>query len=187
MTPHESTTLAEIEDAITRVLPWFDSKPELASWVPPTNGWSITEILDHIVLTSHYLLLLIEKGTRKSLAAKAKGTEIYLDPNYQLIPAALAEAGVFQAFVWHRPDHIDPRTNSIPGVTKENFLSQMHRCKDAVKSLEGGWGHHTKTTMTVNEIGKLDVYQYVVFLCRHAQRHCLQMEQNRIGFESQPL
>ncbi len=80
MTPHESTTLAEIEDAVTRVLPWFDSKPELASWVPPTNGWSITEILDHIVLTSHYLLLLIEKGTRKSLAAKAKGDRVLLGP-----------------------------------------------------------------------------------------------------------
>lgn len=187
MSPHEATTQTEIELAISSVLPWFDCKPELASWIPPSNGWSINEILNHIVLTSHYLFLLIDKGARKSLAAKSKGASITISTDYELIPAALAEAGIFQSFEWHRPEHMDPRCHSIPGDAREVFLSQMQRCRDVLTSLEGGWGHYTKTTMTVNQIGKLDVYQYIVFLCRHAQRHCGQMERNRLDFDARVL
>jgi hypothetical protein len=36
----------------------------------------------------------------------------------------------------------------------------------------------SKTMMTVNAIGKLDVYQYIIFLCRHALRHDAQMQNN---------
>jgi hypothetical protein len=54
----------------------------------------------------------------------------------------------------------------------------MERCELAVKELEGGWGTMVTTTMTVNAIGRLDVYQYIVFLCRHALRHDAQMRNN---------
>ena len=183
MSPNEETTLQEIQAAIDRVIPWFDCDKDAAEWLPSDDGWSIQEILEHIVLTSHYLLLLIDKGARKSLAAKSKGALISLPQDYELIPESLAESGIFQAFTWHRPEHMDPRKNSIEGDPKLNFLQQMDRCRMVVESLTGGWGHHTKTTMTVNAIGKLDVYQYIIFLCRHAQRHCTQMERNKREFE----
>lgn len=183
MSPNEKTTLHEIQHTIDCVMPWFDCRKETANWIPPNDGWSIHEILEHTVLTSHFLLLLIKKGARKSLAAKSKGDVISLPQEYELIPESLAESGIFRAFTWHRPEHMDPRKNSMEGDTKANFLQQMDQCRAVVQSLEGGWGHFTKTTMTVNAIGRLDVYQYIIFLCRHAQRHCAQMEENKSTFD----
>jgi len=34
-----------------------------------------------------------------------------------------------------------------------------------------------KTSMSVNSLNKLDVYQYIYFLLKHMQRHIQQMEQ----------
>jgi hypothetical protein len=36
--------------------------------------------------------------------------------------------------------------------------------------------------MTVNGLGKIDVYEYIYFLARHAQRHITQMVGNEIEF-----
>ena len=41
-----------------------------------------------------------------------------------------------------------------------------------------------ETTMTVNELGKINVYEYVYFLSKHAERHIQQMEENRAEFET---
>ena len=46
---------------------WFDKAENVRKYVPENNAWSIDEILEHIVLTSHFLLILIEKGTNKAL------------------------------------------------------------------------------------------------------------------------
>lgn len=181
----ESSIRSEIAQARDQVTPWFHCDGACATWLPPHGGWSIAEILRHIALTSHYLLLLIDKGTRKSLKAKANGAALAVSSDYELVPDALAAAGVFQAFPWHRPAHMDPRLHSLPGEVTETILQQLQRCEEAVVALEGGWGFHSKTMMTVNGIGKLDVYQYIVFLCRHIRRHCAQMAQNKVDWEAQ--
>jgi hypothetical protein len=38
--------------------------------------------------------------------------------------------------------------------------------------------------MTVNELGKIDVYEYIYFLGQHGQRHIIQMQKNLIEFAS---
>ena len=44
---------------------WFD-KPQALRQFKPQAGWTIDEILEHIALTSHFLLIIIEKGTDKA-------------------------------------------------------------------------------------------------------------------------
>jgi hypothetical protein len=39
-----------------------------------------------------------------------------------------------------------------------------------------------KTMMSVNNIGKIDVYHYICFLVQHAKRHITQMEKIRDEF-----
>jgi hypothetical protein len=134
--------------------------------------------LHHITLTSHYLLILIDKATEKCLRAKARGDRLDWPNDYRLIPKALQAAGAIDAFTWHRPDHMDPRLHPASGDVKALFLMQMNRCEAQLAALEGGWGIAFKTTMSVNDLGKLDVYQYIVFLCKHAERHCKQMAGN---------
>ena len=46
---------------------WFDEPEGLRNYRPLNNGWTINEILEHIALTSHFLLKLIDKGGNKAL------------------------------------------------------------------------------------------------------------------------
>jgi hypothetical protein len=42
--------------------------------------------------------------------------------------------------------------------------------------LSNGEGALYKTTMSVNSLGKIDVYEYIYFLAQHGRRHIGQME-----------
>lgn len=108
---------------------WFDKDAELRSYKPQNGGWTIDQILEHIGLTNHFLLILIDKGTNKALANISK-----LDIN---------------------------------------------------EELKNGEGVLYKTTMTVNDLGKIDVYEYIYFLAQHGQRHITQMTKNETEFNKQ--
>ncbi|MBP7554952.1 MAG: hypothetical protein KA821_01715, partial [Chitinophagaceae bacterium] len=51
-------------------------------------------------------------------------------------------------------------------------------------SMPNGEGIVYKTTMTVNNLGKIDVYQYIYFLAQHASRHITQMQKMQNEFTS---
>jgi hypothetical protein len=40
-----------------------------------------------------------------------------------------------------------------------------------------------KTTMTVNDLGKIDVYEYIHFLAQHGQRHLAQMQKKQAEYD----
>jgi DinB superfamily len=183
MTPQEVhiAVSKELISAHDRVHAWFFHPPQVRAWLPKDDRWSIDEILHHITLTNHYLLILIDKATQKSLNARARGEQLVWPIDYQLIPVALQDADVLRAFTWHRPDHMDPRLHPATGDVKDLMRAQLARCNDLLGSLEGGWGNWCKTTMSVNAIGKIDVYQYIVFFCKHIHRHCAQMEANVVA------
>jgi DinB superfamily len=167
-----------LTEAKAAVLPWFEHPAPQRAWLPRDERWSIDEILHHITLTNHYLLILIDKAAEKSLKAKARGEQLDWPSDYALIPPALQDASKLQAFTWHRPDHMDPRLHPASGDVQELFLAQMQRCEAILGQLENGWGHWQKTTMSVNDLGKIDVYQFIVFLAQHALRHVAQMQAN---------
>jgi hypothetical protein len=48
--------------------------------------------------------------------------------------------------------------------------------------MPNGEGILYKTTMSVNDLGKIDVYQYIYFLAQHAKRHLAQMERNEQAY-----
>ncbi len=168
----------EIDTATANVLPWFELPRAQIDWLPEGDRWTVAEILHHITLTSHYLLILIEKAGNKCLKARLRGEQLDWPTDYALIPLALQEAGALDAFTWQRPDHMDPRLHPSTGDVQALFTHQMQQCKTILEELKDGWGIWSKTTMSVNDLGKLDVYQFIVFLCKHAQRHCGQMARN---------
>ena len=46
---------------------WFDKPNALRAYLPYNGGWSTDQILEHIGLTNHFLLILIDKGAQKAL------------------------------------------------------------------------------------------------------------------------
>lgn len=55
---------------------------------------------------------------------------------------------------------------------------QYKQCLDYLDLMKNGEGLLCTTTMTVNELGRINVYEYIYFLSLHSQRHIVQMKKN---------
>ncbi len=154
---------------------WCNKSLPVRQYEPNHGGWTIDQILEHIILTNHFLLILIEKGRDKALKLAGNAKLITVLADYQFASYILEEVGMHGAFSWIRPEHMEPNGQKTPEVVRTLLQEQLNRCLQVLDSLSNGEGVLYKTTMTVNNLGKLDVYQYVFFLCLHAKRHLTQM------------
>jgi hypothetical protein len=50
-----------------------------------------------------------------------------------------------------------------------------------LNKIQNGEGVLQTTMMSVNNLGKIDVYSYLYFLAKHAERHVSQMQKKRDG------
>jgi hypothetical protein len=167
----------------SRILDWFNVDRELKNYRPVDKGWTVSEILEHIVLTSHYLLILIDKGTKKALNNVQNESLKDLLDNFQFNLDNLDEIGMHKSFDWVRPTHMEPTGTKTDYELKCEMIEQMMRCLNHLNQLKNGEGLLYKTTMTVNDLGKINVYEYIYFLSKHAERHIRQMVENKNEFE----
>ncbi|MEM1002036.1 MAG: DinB family protein [Bacteroidota bacterium] len=166
-----------------KVFEWFQEVEDLKKYSPIDKGWSIAEILEHIALTSHFLMILIDKGTDKALR-NVKGLSLEeLKMNFDYDLNKINEIGRHKSFDWIRPEHMEPKGKKSELEIKDEMINQINRCLNQLERLKNGEGLLYTTTMTVNELGKLNVYEYIYFLSKHAERHIQQMEENKKEFE----
>lgn len=155
---------------------WFDREEEMRQFQPPKGGWSINQVLEHIGLTNHFLLILIEKGTNKAVQLATKEDLPKALEGYVFHRDNLTEVGLHQSFDWNRPDHMEPTGKPSIAAVRQQLKDQVELCLTCLRKLANGEGVLYKTTMTVNELGKIDVYEYIHFLAQHGHRHIQQME-----------
>lgn len=171
-----------LTDTFNRVDTWFEKSPEVLNYKPRSGGWDNAQVLEHIGLTNHFLLILIDKGTNKALQNVNKLDLQNELANYSFSKDKLTEVGLHQSFEWIRPEHMEPMGKlSLPEV-RQQLKQQLSQCLDCLEKLKNGEGALYKTTMTVNSLGKIDVYEYIYFLAQHGQRHITQMEKNEAEF-----
>lgn len=173
---------SDLEENFAAVDSWFDEPSATRSFRPRDGAWSIDEVLEHISLTNHYLLILVEKGTQKALKrAQTENLEEALR-NYEFQRGKLTEIGIHKSFAWMRPEHMEPRGEKTSEGVHRILKSQLKQCLDTLDLLRNGEGVLCETTMTVNDLGKIDVYEYLYFISQHARRHITQMEKNKNAF-----
>jgi hypothetical protein len=178
---------AELCATFAQVAAWLDKPASLRAFVPNDQGWTVDEIVNHIGLTNHYLLILIEKGASKALA-KTQHCNLLLElTDYQFPREKLAAIGTLHAFPWTWPEHMEPRTNprsqQLVSQQLPNQLAQLLACLGRITR---GEGLLYQTTMSVNGLGKLNVYEYIYFLAQHARRHLTQMQENEAEWLALP-
>ena len=172
----------ELDYVRSALLIWCDADENVLQYQPVNLGWSTVKVLEHITLTSHYLLILINKATHKALQ-RALISPIPQDwEDYKLLPKLLEEIGIHKSFVWTRPEHMEPSGKVSIDEIRSRLTEQFEQCNKHLDSLVRGEGRLCSTTMSVNGIGKLDVYQYIYFLALHAKRHLMQIESNKIEY-----
>jgi hypothetical protein len=162
---------------------WIESDEKELDYLPVDGGWTIRQILEHISLTNHFLLILIRKGTLRSIELAATTDYSKLLVDYDLDWKNLKLIGEHRSFEWNRPQHMQP-TSSIPLIeVKERLFEQKEECLSILKRIPNGEGILYKTMMSVNNLGKIDVYHYLYFLVQHIRRHLTQMAKVKLEFE----
>lgn len=158
---------------------WFDKDTNLRKYKPQNGGWSINEILEHIMLTNQSFLILINKGKIKSLKKETlvdKSPIRYEDTHIE----SLFEVGTHKSFVLERPEHMKPTGKTNLSDVRSTLKKQMDECLETLDSLKNGEGDLAK--MSANILGKIDVYENIYFLFLHTKRHIEQMEEVEAEF-----
>ena len=82
----------------------------MLAYRPADKGWTIGEILEHITLTSHFLLIVAQNGSAKAL--KLAQSQAIDDSESDLMK--LTDIGTRGTFPWIRPGHMEPK--ALPEV-----------------------------------------------------------------------
>jgi hypothetical protein len=174
--PYEQTTRA-VRDALcaifTRVDAWFDRDEKLRLFRPESGGWSVSQILEHITLTNRFLMLTLRKWALIAEHRARRGDTI---PAGESDLKRLDAVGVRGSFGWVRPEHMEPTGVPSSDDVRATLHRQLGECLILLERVGGGVGALCRITMSVNDLGKIDLYQWLYFLAQHAQRHVQQME-----------
>lgn len=174
--PYEKTiqlVQQALSDALSELDQWFEQSMEGRGYRPQDGGWSIQEILEHVTLTNHYLLLIIRKGYMKALR-KAERGEAVNEGESDL--ERLTPIGHPDAFPWIRPEHMEPTGAALEDV-HARLHTQYQECLTMLAALGHGEGSLYTVRMSVQNLGKMDMYQWLYFLALHQKRHIAQIEQ----------
>lgn len=160
------------------LLRFFQLDKELLHYRPADGGWTVAEILEHVGLTSYYLLILVDKSANKAIR-KASGVDlVQVHKTHEYAPSRLNSIGQHKAFPWARPGHMEPTGTATPEAVMDQLQNQLNRCLNQLDLLRNGEGLLHTTTMTVDDLGRLNVYEYIDFVARHVARHIMQIQQN---------
>lgn len=154
---------------------WFEKDFDLLHFKPDTNQWNIREVLEHISLTNYFLLLIINKSTRRALERKRATNTIILPADYQDKFDKIDVIGS-RSFGWIRPEHLEPSGLQDMRDIRVLLKQQFAQCMYNLSLLKNGEGMLVLTNMSVNHLGKLDIYQYIYFLTKHIERHIRQIQ-----------
>lgn len=176
-----SKTIGAVRETLTTTFSaldsWFDKPEQVRNYRPADNDWTIEEILEHTTLTSHFLLIVIRNGAEKSLKrAQKQNADVIGNQEAESDLTALAPIGHPDTFPWLRPEHMEPTRSKISAEVRLIMQSQLRECLEILEQLRNGEGVLHKVRMSVQDLGKLDMYQWLYFLALHAQRHLAEIE-----------
>ena len=170
-------TIAHVRHTLDTVFAELDTvfglPAAMRSYSPASDVWSIDQILEHITLTSHYLLITISNSCEKCCKRAARGVPIQ---GTESDLEAIKVIGHPDAFEWLRPEHMEPTGTLTLAEVRKRMHDQHQRCLTILEQLSHGQGALHRVRMSVQDLGKLDVYQWLYFLAQHAQRHGIEIK-----------
>jgi hypothetical protein len=138
---------------------------------PPAEGWSATEIAEHVGLTNRFLYILVDKLVAKCRRRIASGAAL---------PSALGDGEMLERiaereFRWEAPTHMLPRGTATLPDSRALLREQARRAAAWLAEFPHGEGAlHTIRMRVVGDDVRLDLYQFLAFVALHAERHARQ-------------
>lgn len=173
--PYESTIKRieiELNETFDYLDKFFDLSDETRQLRLNEKEWSISEILEHITLTSHFLMITLKQSLDKVLR-RAEDLPIP-DDNTGL--DRIVEIGDPDAFDWIRPEHMQPTGQVSNADVRTKMKQQQAECLEILDKIRNGEGNLHRVRMSVQDLGKLNMYEWMYFLIQHAKRHCIEID-----------
>jgi len=141
---------------------------------PPGGGWSAREVLEHVALTDHFLLILVEKIAERTRRRLERG-DPWPDgpPRFEhLQHLASSERD------WEAPGHMVPSGDVEPAEAARTLTEDLRRATALLDEFPRGEGtlHRIRMSMVGGDDDRLDLYQYLEIVRLHAARHVGQVE-----------
>ena len=118
----------DINETFIRLERWFLKNENLRGFLSEKEKWNINQVLEHVSLVNHYLLILIVKGRKKALNnTQNRNLKEELE-GYTLSCERLDMIGINNSFPWENPDHMTPTGAKPLDEIKENLIKQKNTC-----------------------------------------------------------
>jgi hypothetical protein len=130
------------------------------------------EILEHITLTSQFLMITLRQSLDKVLRrAQTQAIPVGESDLYHIVQISNPDA-----FAWNRPEHMEPTRQVSSAEVRRIMIALRNECLAILRQINHGEGSLHRVRMSVQNLGKLDMYEWLYFLIQHAQRHIVEME-----------
>jgi len=169
---------ARLSESFAAALRWLEVDGDLwrARERPDARppSWSVGEVLEHLVLTHHHLLILADKIAAKSANRLAEGRRPDPAPSRFDQLEALTASSV----EWPAPEHMLPTGRATRSEVRAGLERDRARCLALLRAHPSGEGSlHTIQFSPVGE--RLDLYQFLAVIELHLRRHLAQLERAR--------
>jgi hypothetical protein len=171
--PYERTIAAvrqTLRDAFAELDVWFD-RPAPLRFKPPSGGWSIDQVLEHVTLTNHFLMLTLRKWVETAVRRAEREAISARESDLQRFEM-IGQRG---SFGWVRPEHMEPTGRPTSAEVRAILHQQLAEGEGLLDRMGRGERSLCRITLTVNNLGKIDLYQWLYFLAQHARRHLQQL------------
>lgn len=177
MTSTITTTRIELTNAFNRLFDVFSIREDVLYHQPLNGGWSIYEVLEHVVLANHFLLRIVNKQAEKAmLQANRNGSKCNGQP-YSLNTATLKNMGMNGSYIWVPQRYTEPGGDTALLELKISLHDQLNQAiellgnEKLLKAIEDSY-----------VAGKIDALHYLYFLAQHMQRHLGQVSRLKKEF-----
>jgi hypothetical protein len=174
---------ATLLDVFAEIDDWFERPPEMRTFRPSSGGWTINQVLEHVSLTNHFLMLTLRKAVERAIDRASRGELIHEGESDLLRLETVGERG---GFPWIRPEHMDPTGRATDSEVRMTLRTQLEDCLSLLARMSRGEGSLCRLHMSVNALDRIDLYQWLYFLAQHGRRHLQQMASIQARFTSAP-
>ena len=143
---------------------------------PGAGAWSPAQIGQHVALTNRFLFVLVDKIAtkgKKRLQASAIPDEV---PNFNVL-----ERLASRELRWTHPAHMSPGHDANVEEARAQLDLDRRRALELLEAGRDGSGSLHRIRMSVVEgDDRLDLYQYLMVIALHTERHAAQVRRARL-------
>ncbi|MEP6550526.1 MAG: DinB family protein [Gemmatimonadales bacterium] len=164
-------TMGFVEEKRRELLESFEGVPgvRLGRRANP-DGWSVAEILEHLRMVESGVARLIAKRVNQAREA-GLGEEKSITP---VVPSFDKYKAELDSRTLKAPEMVQPRVDVDIGEALDGLGTSRANLRTAVASADGLALGEIKHTHPV--LGEIDLYQWLIFVGQHEDRHKKQIE-----------